>query len=278
VSRAAKWGIGALLAAEVVLCACLLAGVPVPVPVLVAAEVCTSALAVVGAARLWRAYRSARAEGTARRPAVTTAVRAAVPAPVRRLVWHELLLWICLLRWVARRPHGVGSGATAVRYAGAQAAVVWGMLFVSVVETVALALLIPWPLVHAVLLVVDVWGVFFVVGLHASCVVRPHVVGADGSLRVRYGALVDIRIPAHLIVSARVDRRWPTGSLLRFGEDDVVDLIVGSSTTVTVRLAEPVAFRRPLGSTAQVRTLRFHAEDPAPVVAALSPRRPEPRP
>ncbi|MDT0381756.1 hypothetical protein RM572_23630 [Streptomyces sp. DSM 42041] len=222
------------------------------------------ALAAVVASRSGRALAS-----------VAGAVRAAVPVPLRRLLWHELLLWASLLRWVARRPQGVGPGDTAVAYAGAQAAMAWGLLFVSVVETVALAFLIPWPLVHAVLLVVDVWGVFFVVGLHASCVVRPHVVGADGSLRVRYGALVDVTVPAHLIVSARVDRRYPTGSLLHLGADDAVDLIVGSSTTVTVRLAEPVAFRRPLGRTARARTLRFHADEPGPLVAALAPREPE---
>lgn len=206
---------------------------------------------------------------------------AATPAALRRLVWrlvwHELLLWACLFRWVARRPHGVRPGDTAAAYTRAQVTVVYGMLFVSVVETVALAYLIPWPVVHLIFLAVGVWGIFFVVGLQASCVVRPHVAGADGSLRVRYGALVDIRIPADRIVSARVDRRFPSGSLLKWGEDDTVDLIVGGMTTVTVRLSEPVTFRRPLGRTARVRTLRLHADDPRPLVAALSPCRPDPR-
>jgi hypothetical protein len=203
----------------------------------------------------------------------TTAWRVA-----RKLVWHELLLWACLLRWIARRPQGVRQGATAAAYTAAQSAAVLGMLFVSVVETVALAYLIPWPLVHQVFMVVGVWGVFFVVGLHASCVVRPHVVGADGSLRVRYGALVDVTVPAGRIDTAHVDRRYPSGSLLRFGEDDTVELVVGGMTTVTVRLNEPVSFRRPLGRPAQVRTLRFHADDPRPVVAALTRLDRDPRP
>lgn len=203
-----------------------------------------------------------------------------VLAVLRRLVWHELLLWACLFRWIARRPHGVRAGDTAAAYTGAQSVTVYGMLFVSVVETVALAYLIPWPVVHLVFLAVDVWGIFFVVGLQASCVVRPHVAGPDGSLRVRYGALVDIRVPAERIVSARVDRRYPTGTLLKFGEDDTdtVDLIVGGMTTVTVRLCEPVTFRRPMGRPASVRTLRLHADDPRALVAALSRRQPDPRP
>lgn len=188
----------------------------------------------------------------------------------RRLTWHELLLWVCVLRWIARRPQGVRAGDTAACYHGAQAATVGGFFFVSVVETVALAYLIPWPVVHAAFLVVDLWGVFFIVGLHASCAVRPHVVGADGSLRLRYGALVDIRVPADRILSARVDRRFPSASLLAFGADDDVDLVVGGMTTVTVRLSEPVVFRRPLGRLAQARTLRCHADDPRALVRALS--------
>lgn len=212
--------------------------------------------------RVWRSAVAAPA----------AALRAVVPTPVRRLAWHELALYACLARWVVRRPQGVRAGDAAAAYGAAQSAAMYGMLFVSVVETVALAYLIPWPLVHLTFLVLGVWGVFFVLGLHASCVVRPHVVGADGSLRVRYGALVDIRIPADHVVSARVDRRFPPGTLLGFGEQDTVDLIVGGMTGVTVRLSEPVAFRRPLGRRAWVRTLRFHADDPRQLVAALPAR------
>ncbi|NEE54651.1 hypothetical protein G3M55_59935, partial [Streptomyces sp. SID8455] len=74
-----------------------------------------------------------------------------------------------------------------------------------------LALVIPWPLVHAILLVVDVYGVVLVLAIHAACVTRPHVVEADGSLRLRYGALFDLRVPVSLIASARVERRYPDG-------------------------------------------------------------------
>jgi hypothetical protein len=202
--------------------------------------------------------------------AATVAIRTTVPTPVRRLVRHEFVLWTSLLRWIARRPpHGVSKGDTAVAYAGGQSTVAYVWLFVSIVETVALAYLIPWPLVHALALILGLWGVFFILALQASCVVRPHIVGADGSLRARYGALVDIRVPADCIASARVERRFPNGSLVQLREDGTLDLIVGSQTTVTVELTEPVAFLRPLGKPARARTLRFYADDPHPAVAAL---------
>jgi hypothetical protein len=192
-----------------------------------------------------------------------------------RLVRHELALWACLLRWLARRrPHGVNEGDTPVPYAAAQAAIFAVMFFVCVVETVALALFIPWPLVHLTLLVIDVWGVWFIVALHAACAVRPHVIGADGSLRLRYGALFDLRIPAGRIASVRVERRFPDGSLIKIDDDGTLNLIVAGQTTVTIELNEPVTLVRPLGRSAQTRLVRCNADDPARLLAALTPSPP----
>ncbi|MFE7261476.1 hypothetical protein ACFU9B_05290 [Streptomyces sp. NPDC057592] len=114
---------------------------------------------------------------------------------VRTLVGHEVRSLHSLGLWVLRRRHAVPEGAVAVAYTGPQTAMMYGLLFVAVVETVMLALLVPWPVVHGVLLVLDVYGVVFVLALHASCVTRPHVVDADGALRIRYGGRFDLRIP-----------------------------------------------------------------------------------
>ncbi|MGW2839735.1 hypothetical protein ACWCWD_18275 [Streptomyces sp. NPDC001493] len=210
-----------------------------------------------------------RPEGQARGRAFPAAVAGRVPAPVR-LCRHEATLAACLLRWATRRgPHGVREGDHVARYASAQAATLYGLLFVCVVETVAFAFVIPWPLVHAVMLVLDLWGCWFLLALHASCVVRPHVIGADGSLRLRYGALLDIRVPADRIASVRLDRRFPDGRPGSVDEHGTADLAVGSQTTVTVELTGPLRYTRVLGGPAEARVLRFYAEDPVSAVAAL---------
>ncbi|MFI9230783.1 hypothetical protein [Streptomyces rimosus] len=41
----------------------------------------------------------------------------------------------------------------------------------------------------------------------------------DGSLRLRYGALLDIRIPADRIASVRLDRQFPSGKLAAMNEN-----------------------------------------------------------
>lgn len=268
--RAGRWALAGVVLAELSLLTALLAGASPPLPLLLAAELAVACVVTVEVTLLARAYRRARRAGRDRRSAARAAVRATVPTTVRRLMSHETALFASILRRLARRPaHGLRPGDRALPYAARQAVTMYVLLFVCVVETVLLAVLIPWPVVHAVVLVLDVWAVLFVFGLHSSCVVRPHLVGADGALRVRYGALVDIRVPAGGVAAVRVERRFAEGGLLRVGEDGTVDLAVSGETTVTVDLAEPVAFRRPLGRPAEARTLRFYAEDPRAAAAAL---------
>jgi hypothetical protein len=189
--------------------------------------------------------------------------------PLRRAVWWSL-------RWLTGRwRHGVREGDIAVRYASGSAALLLTFAYVSVIETVVLAFLIPWPLVREITLVLDLWGVCFILGLFASFVVRPHVISADGSLRLRSGALLDIRIPAQDIAAVRTERRTAPGRRGAVDGDGCADLSQGGQTTVTVELARPVTFTRPLGKQARARVFRFYAADPAIAVAALRARVPE---
>lgn len=260
-----------MVPAEITLVGCLLAGVAVPAPVIWGAEAVVLTLVVIEAVRVRRHYKAARAAGAERRAALVRAVEAAVPATARRLLVNEARGLTSLVRWVARRPHGLREGDLAAAYTGPQTAMMYGLLFVSVVETVALAMLVPWPLVHMILLVLDVYGVLMVLALHAACVTRPHVVGADGSLRVRWGALFDLRIGSGQITAVRVERRYPDGSLIKIDEPGgTLDLIVGGQTTVRVELAGPVGFVRPMGGRGTATAVRFHADDPAALVARLT--------
>ncbi|MFE6035923.1 hypothetical protein [Streptomyces sp. NPDC056452] len=265
-ARAVVW---AVLPAELAVMVCLVAGVRIPAAALLATEALVLAAVALEVCVLWPLYAGQRRAGSGRREALGAALRVLVPVPVRRLVAHEARALHSLWLWLLRRRHGVPAEALAVPYTGPQTAMMYGLLFVSVVETVMLALVIPWPVVHRVLLVLDVYGVVLVLAMHAACVTRPHVVGEDGSLRLRYGGLFDLRIPASSVTAARVDRRYPEGRLVTLHPDGVLDLSVGSQTTVTVELTGPVVFVRPLGRSGVAHTVRFHADDPRAAVAAL---------
>ncbi|MFE1259061.1 hypothetical protein ACFW5X_00895 [Streptomyces albogriseolus] len=193
----------------------------------------------------------------------TGAVRVAVRVGWA-LVRHEARLLASLALWLARRTHGT-RGGTAFGYARGEAATMFGFAFVCVVETVAMsALLGDWPTLHAVVLFLDVYTVVLVVALYAASAVRPHVVGPDG-LRVRRAVRVDLRIPRELIASVRRELR-----MTHEPADGELNVAVGSQTTVTVELAEPVAHRSFLGRTRDVRVVRFHADDADGLVRALA--------
>ncbi len=237
------------------------------VEALVLAVVLTTAL-VLGAD-----YRRHRRTGQERRPALLAAIGDTVPVVVRKLTVHEIVLGTSFLRWLTRRgPHGAGPGDTVLAYAGGQTAMIFVFLFISIVETVAFEFIIPWPVLRTVVLVVDLWGVYFVLALHASCVVRPHVIGADGSLRLRYGGLLDVRIPAELIASVRRERRYAGEKRGALDADGAAVLSISNETTVVVELTEPVTYVRVMGKPVQARTFRFYAEDPSAAVAALRSR------
>ncbi|WP_328401263.1 hypothetical protein OHS70_26595 [Streptomyces sp. NBC_00390] len=267
--RAARLALWGLVPAEIVLAFLLVAGVRVPPAVIAVAELLVACVLVLEVSVLLRLFTASRRAGTPAREALLGAVRDLVPPALARLLVHELRAMHSLALWLVRRRHGVPAGAHPAAYTGPQTALMWGMIFVSVVETIALAVLVPWPLVHAVTLVIDVYGVLLLVAMHAACVTRPHVVGADGSLRIRYGALFDLRIAADEIARVRVERRYPDGRLVTVREDGSLDLIVAGHTTVSVELTAPVGFVRPLGSRGSAHTVRFHADDPQALVAAV---------
>ncbi|UUN26607.1 hypothetical protein [Streptomyces sp. FIT100] len=248
----------AVIPGEVALVVCLLAGVRPPAPVLAAAEVAMLVLLVAEAAVFVRLRR----QGHSNR----SAVRELVPEPVLRLTGHELRLMWSFVLWVARRRHGVGPDAQAFGHARDQAALMFGFGFVCVVETIGMSYLLSgWPVVHAIVLVLDVYsGIFFVFGLHAASVTRPHVLSPE-ALRVRKGAHVDVRIPLERIASASYELRFT-----HTRQDGVLDLAVGGQTSLTLELSEPVVSVGLLGKERRVRTVRIHADDARALLRALT--------
>ncbi|MCT7351866.1 hypothetical protein N4P33_06720 [Streptomyces sp. 15-116A] len=181
------------------------------------------------------------------------------------LVRHEVRLLHSLVLWAARRTHGT-AGGTAFGYARGQGPMMFGFAFVCVIETVAMSVLLrDWPVVERAVLVLDVYGVVIVVGMHAASVVRPHVLYDDGSLRIRNAGHVDVRVPLELVASVRRELRTTHEKA-----DGELNLPIGAQTSVTVELTEPVTHVTFLGRRQPVRVLRFHADDATGLVRALA--------
>ncbi|MGC9379757.1 hypothetical protein [Streptomyces sp. MH13] len=182
------------------------------------------------------------------------------------IVRHELRMLASLWLWAARRTDGASPGGAVFGYTRGQGAMTLGLAFVCVVETVMMSVLLrDWPTVHLVVLVLDVYTIVFVVGLHAASVVRPHVLDPDaGTLRVRQAGHADVRIPLERIASVRRELR--TTHERTEGE---LGLAVGAQTSVTVELAEPVPYVTFFGRRREVRVVRCHADDAGGLVRAV---------
>lgn len=186
----------------------------------------------------------------------------------RRYAAAEYRSYGTLPRWVLRRPD-VPPGQVPFRYVGAVLPVLWTFIAVSLVELVAMHVIIPWPVVRLVLDVVGVWGLLWMLGLTASLTVKPHLVGETG-LRVRNGVTTDLFLPWAAVAAVAVRRRSREGSRavqLDRSEDGVVlDVVVGSQTTVDVVLREPLVLELP-GGAERVTAVRLAADDAAGLVA-----------
>jgi hypothetical protein len=181
-----------------------------------------------------------------------------------RLARHEARLLVSLGLWLARRRHGTGGGR-AFGYARGQGATMAGLALVCVIEAFTMAVLLRgWPVAHRIMLVLDGYTVLSVAGLHAACVVRPHVL-TPKALRVRHGAHVDLWIPRAAIGAVRRETRSTHESVP--GE---LNLAVGSQTSVTLELTAPLAHSTLLGRRREVSVIRLHADDPEAFVRTLA--------
>ncbi|WP_019067210.1 hypothetical protein [Streptomyces hokutonensis] len=186
------------------------------------------------------------------------------------LLRHELRLLVSLWLWITRRTHGA-DGGRAFGYGRGQGAMMAGLVFVCVIETLGMSVLLRnLPAVHRVVLALDVYTIVFVVGMHAAFTVRPHVLAAD-SLRIRRGVHVDLRIPLDQVASVGRELR-----MTHERADGELNLPVGSQTTVTLQLIEPVTHFTFLGRQQEVSTVRFHADDADTLVAAVKQARTAP--
>ncbi|MFI6579668.1 hypothetical protein [Embleya sp. NPDC050493] len=238
-----------VLSAQLASLACLLGAVPVPGAALLGGGLLLPVL-LGSEALVWRRLRR---RGLSRREAFARLV----PERARRCVVHEARIMASLARWAVRRPYGVDRADAVFPHARDQAALIFGLAFACVIETLAMSyLLADRPVVHSVFLVVDIYTVLFLFGLHAAAVTRPHVL-ADGVLRVRRAAHVDIRVPLDRIASIRRETRFTHDR-----KDGELNLTVGAQTSLTLDLTEPVDAPQFFGAPRLVRVIRLHADDP----------------
>jgi hypothetical protein len=196
-----------------------------------------------------------------------------VRALLRRAARFEAGTWRSLARWIGRRP-AVPPDATPFAYHLPLLAPMAVMSGLSLLEVVALDLLVPWPWtgLRLAVLALGVWGGVLALGMIAGVLVHPHLVTPD-ALRVRAGAGLDVHVPWDAVAGVRRVRREHHGIRAARVDDGVLSVGVANATTVAVTLTRPLTVRLPSGPV-QVTAVHLYADDAAGLVAAVRPRLP----
>ncbi|GAA1970981.1 hypothetical protein [Amycolatopsis minnesotensis] len=162
--------------------------------------------------------------------------------------------------WVRGRRHGVGAGDLALGHSRDRAPMLLALAGLLCVETAAVGLLVPWPVVH----VLDALALLQVLAIVATGVTRPHVL-RPGELVLRSGPLVELRLPLHTVIAVRADRKDHSGRSAELTGTELA-LPVGDRTDVTVELSTPVVVP---GTEGTASVIRFHADEPRAAVSAI---------
>ena len=188
---------------------------------------------------------------------------------LRRAAAIEGAMWRSLYLWARRRPLPLAPGDDPFSYLGVVKPILGIFIGLSVVEIPIFDLIVsnvvPWRPARWIVLVLGVWGLLWMVGLFASMKLHPHVVG-DTGIRVRLSAGIDIHVPWQDIeaISKRY-RSLPSSRSVQIEEEGdrrVLHIVVGSQTSVDVRLRRPTTFDLPKGRTEPIDELRLYADDP----------------
>jgi hypothetical protein len=187
---------------------------------------------------------------------------------LRRAAATEGAMWRSMYLWARRSPLPLAPGDEPFGYLGVIKPILGVFIGLSIVEIPIFDLVVrnvvPWRPARWIVLVLGVWGLLWMIGFFASMKIHPHVVG-DTGVRVRLSAGIDITVPWENVESvSKRYRSMPSGKSVQIEEEGdrrVLHIVVGSQTSVDVRLRRPTTFVLPKGRTEPVDELRLYADD-----------------
>lgn len=189
------------------------------------------------------------------------------------VVWALRLEWSMYVggfRLLTRRSD-VPPGSTPVSYVGAVSALLWGITAVSLVELVALHLILPWEAVRLAADVLGVWGVIWCLGFTACHYVYPHLITPDEVVLRNAAPQAAVRVPHTSLTSVSFRERSLESSASPQVEDGVLSLPVASRTSVDLRVDPPltVTVRGVAHEVHEVRLFADEARETARTLRAL---------
>jgi hypothetical protein len=273
--RLLKWLLPVLILVEVALVRLELLDLRDAILIVVAVELL---ILVVGGTQVLsaaREYRRNRASGFDGWMALESSLAVLLPQLVARLIVSELRLFYCLIRWTLRRTR-LREGEFSYHRRSTLDMFVLLIVLVSPVEVLVIELLLqaflPLLWLRLLVLFLEIYAVFWIVGFHASRIALPHRLEVTG-LRLHHGIFAEGFIPYSEIQRVQPFKRkapeWGDG--LQIAEDEA-HLAIGGNTNVTLELGSPRALHGFFRLTKPVDSVHLAVDEPKSFVQNLGHR------
>lgn len=273
--RLLKWLLPALLLADVGLVRLDLLDLRDAVLLLIAVE---APLLLVGGYQLlsaFRRYRRDRSSGLDAWAALEDGLTVFMPRSIARILASEPRLFYCLARWMARRT-GLREGEFSYHKRSSLDMLVLMLVLVTPVEILVIELLLqaflPWAWLRILVLALEIYALFWILGFYASRIVLPHRLEEKG-LRLRHGTFAEGFVPYPEINSVeRIRRKAPaSGDGLTVTGDDAF-LTIGGHTDITLELGSPLSINGFLRPKPPVSAVHLAADEPERLAVELRER------
>ncbi|CAN5727107.1 hypothetical protein BH24ACT22_BH24ACT22_20290 [soil metagenome] len=279
--RLLKWLLPVLILAEVALVRLGFLDLRDAILIVVAVEVL---LLVVGGTQMLsavREYRRNPAAGFDGWRALEGGVSVLLPRLAGRLIVSELRLFYCLIRWTLRQTR-LREGEFSYHKRSTLDMFVLMIVLVSPVEVLVIELLLqaflPLLWLRVLILFLEIYAVFWILGFYASRILLPHRFEETG-LRLYHGIFAEGFIPYSEIQSVERSRRKPPewGDGLQTAGDEAY-LAIGGKTDVTLEFGSSRSLQGFLRRTKSVDTVHLAVDEPKAFARALERKLREPVP
>ena len=194
------------------------------------------------------------------------------------LLWRalklEILGYLSIARFLLRRK-GIPPGGKAFTYHAPSAPVLAVFIVVSAIEVVVVDLLVQrWPAVRITMLVIDIWGLMYILGLLFGFLTRPHVVTREG-LTLRRGPEVNWPITWDAVAVVTKVKHSTNGErghwLTRDHQgQETLNMFSNGETNMLIELEGDQEFYLP-GRKVTTRRVRFYVDKPTEFMDAVRP-------
>jgi hypothetical protein len=184
----------------------------------------------------------------------------ALPPKILFVAKHEIGMLAGIMRLI-RGKVDIPQGAITIKHSQQIRQLVMVLLVVSIIEIVAVELLVPWEIVRVVVLILSIYGLRWMIGFWASTIVYPHYV-TDDELVLRFSYFHTITVPLGNVVGMSANNQSASENKTVTLGGDALALNVMGETNFRLEINDSTGVLHNMHTLQdQIRCIRFQTDD-----------------